>query len=325
MTEIRNKNIFVTGGTGFIGSHLIDLLIGKNRIWCYDNCRRVSPRIKEIIRHRNMKFIKADILDKDRLRRSIPKDVDIVFHLAAIAGVSSYYRMPFETMQINLIGTYNLLEAVKGKALDVFVDFSTSEVYGKYAKNVKESDDTRQGPVSDLRWTYATSKIAAESLSHCYHHKYGLPVVSIRPFNIYGPLQIGEGAIQIFASRAIGGEDITVHGNGRQVRAWCYVDDFVKGVMLCVQRRGDSVGNTFNLGNPAAAVTTTGLAKLIVGITRSDSRIRFKKNNRTDVEYRIPDISKARRLLGYAPSVGLREGLVKTIAWYRENGSLAGS
>lgn len=317
--DIRNKNIFITGGTGFIGSHLADLLIADNRIWCYDNGRRVSPKVKELIGHKNMTFIKGDILDIKKLKRSIPKRVDIVFHLAAIAGVSSYYKMPFETMSVNLIGTYNMLELFKDKSLDVFMDFSTSEVYGKYAKNVKETDDTAQGPVSDLRWTYSTSKIAAESLSHCYHHKYALPVISIRPFNIYGPLQIGEGAIQIFASNALNNKDIWVNGDGSQVRAWCYVSDFIDGVLRAVKNRDKAVGNTFNIGNRSAAVTTYQLAEKIVGITGSRSKIRFRKNVRTDVEYRVPDVSKAKKILGYSASVSLREGLKRTIEWYRKN------
>jgi len=317
--NIKNKNIFITGGTGFIGSWLTDLLINDNKIWCYDNCRRVSPKMKELLRHKNITFIKGDILDKAKLKKSIPNRTDIVFHLAAIAGVSSYYKIPFETMSVNLIGTYNMLELFKDKKLEAFVDFSTSEVYGKYAKNVKETDDTTQGPVSDLRWTYSTSKIAAESLCHCYHHKYNIPVISIRPFNIYGPFQIGEGAIQIFASNAIKNKDVWINGDGSQVRAWCYIDDFVDGVLRSVKMRRSAIGNTFNIGNPQAAVTTYQLARKIIAITGSNSKVRFRKNLRTDVEYRVPDVSKARKALGYSPSINLSEGLKRTIEWYRKN------
>ena len=318
-STIKNKNIFITGGTGFIGSWLIDTLIEGNRIWCYDNCRRVSPKIKELAGHRNLTFIKGDILDKEKLKRSLPRKVDIIIHLAAIAGVSSYYAIPLETMKVNLIGTYNLLELVKDKDIGLFIDFSTSEVYGRFAKNVKEEDSTTQGGISDMRWTYAISKLASEKLCHCYHHTYKLPIVSIRPFNIYGPLQIGEGAIQIFASQALKGKDITIHGDGSQVRAWCYIEDLLDGVFRCITGSRKAIGNSFNIGNPKAAVTTLDLAKRIVRICGSDSKIHFKKEKRTDIEYRVPDVSKAKKLLGYVPSISINEGLERTIEWYRQN------
>lgn len=316
---VKNKNIFITGGCGFIGSWIIDKLIRDNKIWCFDNCRRFSPRARILLNNKNLTFIKGDILSRDRLNKSIPKKVDIIFHLAAIAGVSSYYSMPFETMKINLIGTYNILEAVKDKKIELFMDFSTSEVYGRYAKNVNEESDTCQGPISDKRWVYAISKIAAEGLSHCYRHEYKLPVVSVRPFNIYGPLQIGEGAIQIFVRNALKNEDIWVDGNGRQVRAWCYIEDFISGIFGCYRHRDKAVGNTFNLGNPNAAVNMTELARKIVDLSASKSKIRFRKNSRTDIQYRVPDISKARKMLDFAPQTTLSEGLQRTIEWYRLN------
>ncbi len=316
--NIKDKNIFITGGTGFIGSWLMGLLLEDNKIWCYDNCRRVSPKVKRLLKHRNLTFIKGDILDRERLKKSVPANVDIVMHLAAIAGVSSYYKWPFETMSTNLIGAYNLLEIFKERDIGILIDFSTSEVYGKDAREVRESDGTAQGPISDLRWTYAISKLAAEELCHCYHHKYGLPVVSIRPFNIYGPLQIGEGAIQIFVSDALKNRTLHIDGDGTQVRAWCYIEDFLEGVLSCVKNKKAAVGNVFNLGNPFGAISILGLARKVVDISGSKSKIVFKKRPRTDIEYRVPDISKAQDVLDFKPSVGLEEGLEKTIRWYRE-------
>jgi nucleoside-diphosphate-sugar epimerase len=317
--KIKNKKIFITGGTGFIGSWIIDTLIEDNKIWCYDNCRRFSPKIKELLGHKNLKFIKGDILDKAKLKKSLPKDIDIVIHLAAIAGVSSYYLIPLETMQVNLIGTYNLLELLKDKKIELFMDFSTSEVYGAYAKNVREDGNTTQGSITDMRWTYSISKLASEKLSHCYRHKYGLPVVSIRPFNIYGPFQVGEGAIHIFVTNALKGKNIIIHGDGSQVRAWCYIEDFLDGVFRCIAYRKKAIGNSFNIGTPRAAVTILDLAKRIVKISGSGSRISFKKEDRTDIEYRVPDISKARKVLGFSPSIDMNEGLKRTIEWYRQN------
>jgi len=317
--DIKGKNIFMTGGCGFIGSSLIERFIDDNRIWCYDNGRRVSSAFKELLKHKNLTFIKGDILDKARLKGIMPKKADAVIHLAAIAGVSSYYKMPFETMNVNLVGTHNLLELLKGKKIEIFVDFSTSEVYGQDARNVSEESPTSQGPISDLRWTYAISKLAAEEMGHCYYLKYGLPVVSIRPFNVYGPLQIGEGAIQIFVSRALKGQDLYIDGDGSQVRAWCYIDDLISGVVNCMKKKNIAIGNVFNLGNPAAAVNMVELAKRIIEISRSRSKIRFRKESRTDIEYRVPDISKAKALIGFKPSIGLSEGLKRTIEYYREN------
>ncbi|MDP3789220.1 MAG: GDP-mannose 4,6-dehydratase, partial [Candidatus Omnitrophota bacterium] len=167
--------------------------------------------------------------------------------------------------------------------------------------------------------SYSVSKVAAERLSHCYHHKYDLPVVSVRPFNIYGPLQVGEGAIHIFVRNAVNNDDIFIDGNGSQVRAWCYIEDFIEGVMGCIKNRKGAVGKVFNLGNPGAAVNMTKLAKKIVEITGSGSKIRFRDNARTDIQYRGPDISRARKILSFRPSVSLDSGLKRTISWYREN------
>ncbi|MFA6079510.1 MAG: NAD-dependent epimerase/dehydratase family protein [Candidatus Omnitrophota bacterium] len=318
-SAVKGKNIFITGGSGFIGSWLIERLIRDNKIWCYDNGRRFSPKVKELIKHKNMTFIKGDILDVKLLRKSFPKKIDIVIHLAAIAGVSSYYKIPYETMKVNLIGTYNLLEIIKDRKLDVFIDFSTSEVYGRNARNVTEEDDTALGPISDLRWTYSTSKIAAERLTHCYHRKFGIPAVSIRPFNVYGPFQIGEGAIQIFAQKALKNDTIVIHGDGSQVRAWCYIEDFLDGVMRCITKRKKAIGNTFNIGDPSGALTIKDLAQRIVRVSGSSSKLRFVKQPRTDVDFRIPDISKAKRLLGFKPSMDITEGLRRSVEWYKEN------
>lgn len=315
--KIKGKNIFITGGSGFIGSAIASRLIEHNRIWCYDNLRRFSARMKELLRHRNMTFIKGDILDKKKLGRSIPKNIDIIMHLAAIAGVSSYYQMPLETMKVNVLGTYNILEAVKDRSPELFIDFSTSEVYGRRAENVSEDDDTRQGPISDLRWTYSISKIAAEEFTHCYHHKYGLPVVSIRPFNIYGPGQVGEGAIQIFIAKALKNETIYVNGDGSQVRAWCHIDDLVEGALRCIAFRKKSAGESFNIGNPSGKATSLGLARLIVKLSGSKSKIKLRRIAHSDIDYRVPDISKAKALIGYRPKVGLKEGLAGTIEWHR--------
>lgn len=317
--EIYNKRIFITGGLGFIGSWLCSNLLNNNKITIYDDNRRNALKFTSFKLHKNLTYIRGDVLDKDRLKKSLRGKFDIIFHLAAIAGVSSYYRIPLRTMEVNLIGTHNLLEIVKHKDIEVFMDFSTSEVYGRQARYVKEEDSTCQGALSDMRWTYAISKLAAEKLSHCYRLEHNLPVVSVRPFNIYGPRQVGEGAIQIFISKALKNETVTINGNGSQVRAWCYIDDFIEGVLSCVTRRRACIGQVFNLGNSASAITIFKLAKKIIGISGSKSKISFKDSPRTDIEYRVPDISKAGKLLHFSPKIDLNEGLKRTIEWYQKN------
>jgi nucleoside-diphosphate-sugar epimerase len=171
--------------------------------------------------------------------------------------------------------------------------------------------------VGEARWTYAVSKLATEHLSHNYRVQYGLPALSVRPFNIYGPGQVGEGAIHRFIVRALRGEDLEVHKDGSQIRAWCFVDDIVDAVMLCLVRP-EAVGQAFNVGNPRSVLTIYDLARMVLRLSGSASRLTFVDWPYTDVELRIPNIDKARRLLGFEPRIDLEEGLLRTLAWYRD-------
>ena len=242
---------------------------------------------------------------------------DYVVHLAAIAGVDTVLRMPVTTMQVNIIGTYNVLEAARQTpGIKRLIDFSTSEVFGSYAYKVREGDLTSLGAVGEARWTYAVSKLATEHMAHNYHRQFDLPALSIRPFNIYGPGQVGEGAVHRFIVQALRGEDVTIHNDGSQIRAWCYVDDMVDGIMACLERP-EAVGHAFNIGNPRSVTTIHNLARDIVRLAGSQSKITHVPWNNVDVELRIPNIDKARSLLSYEPRVDLEEGLSRTIEWYR--------
>ena len=154
-----------------------------------------------------------------------------IVHAAGIAGVDTVLASPVRTMRVNMIGTYNALEAALATqdTVERMVEFSTSEVFGQHAFNVGEGQVTTIGSVGEARWTYAVSKLAGEHMSHAYHAEFGLPTVSVRPFNIFGPGQIGGGAIRAFIEAALDGRDLTIHGDGSQIRAWCYVDDMVHG------------------------------------------------------------------------------------------------
>lgn len=314
---LRGKRIFITGGGGFLGSHLCERLLPDNEVVVYDNGARDALRFTDLARHPRLRVVRGDVLDTEQLRESA-RGAQIVLHLAAIAGVSNYYERPVETLQTNVLGTNNLLEAARELKPQLFVHFSSSEVYGPSTSGALESDETRQGEVKVSRWTYAVSKLAGEHLCFAFHREHGLPVISVRPFNVYGPRQVGEGAVQIFAPLALRDEPITVHNDGSQLRAWCYVDDFVDGLMRCLERP-EAVGHVFNLGNPFATVSVRELAQRVVRAAGSRSEIRLAPYQPDgEVRVRVPSIEKAERLLDFQPRVGLEEGLARTVAWYRD-------
>ena len=313
---IQGKKILLTGGAGFIGTTLAGRLVDQNDIVILDNYHRNALRHTRLSDHPNVRVIRGDVTDPDAAHAAA-EGCEIIVHLAAIAGVDTVLRMPVDTMKVAILGTYNMLEAARQQPrLERFVDFSTSEVFGAYAYNVREADLTSLGAVGEARWTYAVSKLATEHLAHNYHKQFRIPAVSVRPFNIYGPGQIGEGAIHRFIVQALRNEDITIHNDGSQIRAWCYVDDMAAGLLACLER-DEAVGQAFNIGNPRSVVTIYNLAMQIVRLSGSRSKISFVPWNQTDVELRIPNIEKARRLLGYEPRVDLEDGLQRTIQWYR--------
>jgi UDP-glucose 4-epimerase len=242
-----------------------------------------------------------------------------VVHAAAIAGVDTVLESPVRTMRVNLIGTYNVLEAAVAtkETVERLIEFSTSEVFGTYAFRVDETSATTQGSVGEARWTYAVSKLAGEHMAHAYHRELGLPTVSVRPFNVYGPGQIGGGAIRAFIEAALAGGDLTIHGDGSQIRAWCYVDDMVEGLLLALEHP-NAVGESFNIGNARSAVTIFDLARRIKALTGCPGELVFQPLHYLDVELRIPNVDKARTLLGFEAEVELDEGLERTIAWYQE-------
>jgi dTDP-glucose 4,6-dehydratase len=315
--SLTNKKIFVTGGAGFIGSTLIGRLIEDNEIVVFDTFQRNALKRTKFYNHPNLTLVQGNVLDEIKLKESI-KGSNLIIHLAAIAGIDSVIKSQTMTMKVNMIGTYNVLEAAKTlNDVERFVDFSTSEVYGSYAYKLGEGETTSMGAVGEARWTYAISKLAGEHLAHSYHKEFGLPVVSVRPFNIYGPGQVGEGAIHIFVNNAIENKDIQIHGDGDQIRSWCYVDDIVDAILVSLEKK-EAIGEVFNIGNPKGTITILNLAEKIIDLSKSHSKIVFVPKNYVDVELRIPSIEKAKRILGH-PKVDLHEGLRRTIEWYKKN------
>ena len=312
---ISGKRVFITGGAGFIANGIISRLINDNEITVYDNFSRDTLTSSPYFNHPNLKIVRGDILNLASLESAIP-DHEIVIHAAAIAGIDTVIKSPVKTMQVNSIGTANVLSAchAKCKKIERFLDFSTSEVFGSLAHNVAETSMAVTGPVGEARWTYAVSKLAGEHLTHAFYKQYGLPVVTVRPFNVYGPGQTGEGALASFIKNAITGKPIQINGTGSQVRAWCYVDDMVDGILLCLSKES-ALGESFNIGNPRAVITIFGLAETILRVTGSQSNIIFRDELSADIELRIPSITKSQELLDFKPKIDLEEGIRRTAKW----------
>src|SRR6185436_3419256 len=225
---LSGKRIFITGGAGFIATTLARGLVDQNEVVALDNLHRDALSTTDLADHPNFQLHQADVLDAEAVRELAHGATHIV-HAAAIAGVDTVLESPVRTMRVNLIGTYNTLEAALStkETVERLIEFSTSEVFGTYAFRVDETSATTQGSVGEARWTYAVSKLAGEHMAHAYHQEFGLPTASVRPFNVYGPGQIGGGAIRAFIEAALAGRDLVIHGDGSQIRAWCYVDDMV--------------------------------------------------------------------------------------------------
>lgn len=313
---IENKTMFITGGAGFIANTLIKHYVEKNKIVVYDNFHRDTLTGSGMDTHPNVTIIKGDVLDFDLLCSSM-KGADIVVHAAGIAGIDTVIKNPVQTMRVNMIGTSNALEAARINGItDRFVDFSTSEVFGSMAFRSSEDDATVAGSAGEARWTYAVSKLAGEHLAHAYYKQYKLPVVTVRPFNVYGPGQTGEGAIQIFIKRALANEEIKIDGDGNQIRAWCFVDDFVDCLIRCIENP-KAIGESFNLGNARAVITILGLAQTVCRVLKSDSQITFRPPLSADIAMRIPNVDKTFNVLGFKAKVDLEEGILKTAEWMK--------
>lgn len=316
---IENKRIFVSGGAGFIGSTVIRNLIDKNTVTAFDNLSRNTLKdLPDLLNHPNLTLVEGDVLDADAVKRSM-EGADIVVHAAGIAGIDTVIKNPVKTMQVNMVGTANVLEAARVNGVkDRVIDFSTSEVFGSMAFKSAESDVTVSGSAGEARWTYAVSKLAGEHLAHAYYAQYNLPVVTVRPFNVYGPGQTGEGAIQIFIKRALREETIHIDGDGAQIRAWCYIDDFVDCLMRCIEDPA-AVGHSFNIGNARAVMTILGLAETVLRVTRSESQIVFDPPLSADIAIRIPSVDKAQKVLGFKARVDLDEGIRRTAEHFKSS------
>ena len=311
------KKVLITGGAGFIGSALARNLLDRGcSVRILDNFTRDSLSSKGLRDRANLEILQGDVLDFPQLLEAVD-GCEVVVHCAAIAGLDSVIKSPSTTLRVNLVGTANMLEAVRqvGTATRV-INFSTSEIFGNRAFGATENDDAVMGSAGEARWCYAVSKLSGEHLAQAYWKEHGVPVVTLRPFNVYGPGQVGEGALQIFVKRALQNEELVVYGHGHQIRAWCYVEDFLRALEIVLEHP-DAPGESFNIGNSRAVVTIYGLANTVIRVLGSKSEVRFAASRSADIELRIPSVDKARDVLGFEAKVDLDEGIAKTGEYFR--------
>ncbi len=303
----------VSGGAGFVGSHLCDLLIGKgHKVICIDNLVTGNTKNIEHIRNDNFTYLKHDITKPiyfgDR--------IDYIFHLASPASPVDYLELPIQTLKVGALGSYNMLGLAKEHGARILLA-STSEVYGDPLVNPQP--ETYWGNVNPVgpRGVYDEAKRYAEAITMAYHNYHGVDTRIARIFNTYGPrMRANDGrVVPNFINQALKGDDITVYGDGKQTRSFCYVSDLVDGLYrLMMSDHSDPV----NLGNPAE-MTVLDFAEYIIELTGTGSKIVHEELPVDDPRVRRPDITKAKSILGWEPKVGLIEGLRKTINYFKEN------
>jgi nucleoside-diphosphate-sugar epimerase len=318
-SEVRNKRILITGGAGFIGSNLAERLAGDNEVTLLDRTFSGQPlHFTSLESNRNVKLVEADILQTKGVE-AVVRNAQIVIHAAAIVGVGRVCNHPRETLETNFSGTSRILKALENSSrIERFVYFSTSEVFGVNSFRVNEEAPSLVGPAAEARWSYAIAKLAGEHLVQAYYRQCGTPVVTVRPFNVFGPRRLGAHAIKSFILSALMGSPIDVHGDGSQIRSWCYIADFCDALVEMIARPA-AVGQDFNIGNPANTVTVLQLAQQIVEMTRSRSPIKFLDHPFPDIEIRVPSLTKAQSILNYKPAYDLTAALAPTIDWYQEH------
>jgi dTDP-glucose 4,6-dehydratase len=293
----------VTGGAGFLGSHLCDHLVSKGyRVICIDNLDTGSLQNVEHLRGDEFLFINQDVT----LHLDIAEPVDVVYHLAALASPIDYLRMPLHSLKVGSYGTHNALGLAKFKRAR-FLLASTSEVYGD--PQVHPQPETYWGNVNPIgpRGVYDEAKRYSEAMAMAYHSQQGVDTSIARIFNTYGPrMRPSDGrAVPTFVRQALEGKPLTVFGDGTQTRSFCYVDDLIRG-LVALAESGEHL--PVNLGNPAE-FTLNELAEVVLRITGSKSELVYEALPVDDPQVRQPDITRARQLLGWEPEIQLEEGL----------------
>ncbi|NNE11614.1 MAG: SDR family oxidoreductase [Ilumatobacter sp.] len=305
----------VAGGAGFLGSHLCDVLIERgDAVVCVDDLSTGRlENVEQLVDHDRFEFVRADVSDRD-VMGAVDGEFTAVMQLASPASPPEYLRRPLETLAVNSAGTQHLLDIARRDGARFFLA-STSEVYGDPL--VHPQVEEYWGNVNPIgeRAVYDEGKRFSEALTMAYHRAVGLDIRIARIFNTYGPrMQANDGRVVTnFVAQALAGEPLTIYGDGSQTRSFCYVADEIEGFLRLLD--GDHVGPV-NLGNPNE-FTMLELADLVLELTGSDSEIVHRPLPSDDPKLRRPDISLARDLFGWEPTIQLREGLTRTIEWFR--------
>ncbi|MCX6654495.1 MAG: SDR family oxidoreductase [Candidatus Bathyarchaeota archaeon] len=302
----------ITGGAGFLGSHLCDFFLGQGlSVICVDNYLTGSPaNIRHLMNSKNFEFIKHDVTEP----LEINKEINYVLHFASPASPVDYQKLPIETLKAGSLGTFNALNLAKEKKAK-FLMASTSEVYGDPLQNPQNEEYWGNVNPVGPRAVYDEAKRFAEAVTMAYHRQFGIDTKIARIFNTYGPrMRANDGrAIPTFVTQALNNEPLTVFGAGSQTRSFCYVSDLIEGIYKLML---SGVNEPVNLGNPKE-ITILELTEKILEITRSESEIVFKPLPENDPKVRRPDIKRAQQLLGWSPQVHLVEGLQRTIGWFK--------
>jgi UDP-glucose 4-epimerase len=307
--------VVVTGGSGFIGGHLVAALQARgDDVTVFDSVPPAGSLANEV------RYVEGDLRDPARLGRAIRGGVDIVYHMAAVVGVDRYLARPLDVIEVNYTGSRNVLELSHRADARVLLA-STSEVFGKNPDVPWAEDSDRVlGATSYARWSYSSSKALAEHLAFAFAEQHGLPVTIVRYFNVYGPRQRPAYVVSRSIHRALNGRPLVIYDHGRQTRCFTYVDDAIDGTLLAADHPA-ATGQAFNIGS-TTETTVAAVVQLIAGLTGRaaisdvDAADRLGSSY-ADLSRRIPDNRKARAMLGWHCPTGLRDGLLATVEWAR--------
>lgn len=319
-------NVVVTGGYGFIGSHLVSALLGRgDTVTVFDFAKNTRDTSIDFDSHPNFRFVPGDVTDLGALELALTPEVDTVFHLAAVVGVGNYMSDPLRVLDVNVTGTRNVLELSHRHGIRV-VFASTSEVFGKNPNPpFAEDDDRVLGSTKTARWSYSTSKGMAEHLVFAMHEAHGLPVTVVRYFNVYGPRQNPIFVISQTIHRILNGRRPLLYDSGEQTRCFTYVDDAVAGTLLAADSDA-AIGEAFNVGSMTETSMRDAI-ELAIKLADVDSvsepepvdTATVYGRRYEDIPRRIPDSTKAQRELGWRLHVDVEEGIRRTIEWARAN------